>query len=461
MSRRTTSSARSIIAPAQSTIAPAGATGTSATVAGEAADWMILQFDSRARSIRTLNDFMWALRRLFEDPFRSEKAKTAILQLRQDKQLKVVLILNLPLLFQVCTGNESVTPAYDDNENDTSTVDYSNYEQPCVKDEVRQFRATFLPAVYTLVCVIGLAGNVLVMVTYIYFKRLKTMTHTYLLNLALADILFLLTLPFWATSAAKYWVFKEVACKAIHCVGRMSFFSGMLLLLSISIDRYFAIVQAPSAHRLRSQRVLASKVTCVFIWVVAFILSIPELIYRGVYKPDRQLPRCTIKTDNLLAFDTGIRVSQMVIGFLVPLLVMTFCYCVIIRTLLQARSFEKNRAIKVLIAVVIIFVVFQLPYNGVILAETISAFNTTNGECEASKRLDVANDVTYSLACFRCCLNPFLYAFIGVKFRNDLLRLLKDLGCISQAQLWRWSTCRETKRFSVATETDTTTTYSP
>ncbi|XP_048373844.1 C-C chemokine receptor type 7 [Sphaerodactylus townsendi] len=377
------------------------------------------------------------------------------------KQLTLVLVLNLLLLFQLCRCIESMTPAYDDNENDNSTFDYSVYEQPCVKDEVRQFRAAFLPAMYTLVCVVGLTGNILVMVTYIYFRRLKTMTHTYLLNLALADILFLLTLPFWSTSAVKYWVFKELACKAVHCIGRMSFFTGMLLLLSISIDRYFAIVQAPSAHRLRSQRVLASKITCLAIWILAFILSIPELIFRVVYEPDQQPPRCTIRTNNLLAFDTGIRVSQMVIGFLVPLLVMTFCYCVIIRTLLQTRSFEKNRAIKVLIAVVIIFIVFQLPYNSVILAETISAFNTTNGECEASKRLDVANDVTYSLACIRCCLNPFLYAFIGVKFRNDLLRLLKDLGCISQAQLWQWSTCRETKRFSVATETDTTTTYSP
>ncbi|XP_077169953.1 C-C chemokine receptor type 7 isoform X2 [Paroedura picta] len=373
----------------------------------------------------------------------------------------MVFFWSLYLLFQVCLGSEPVTSAYDDTENDNSTIDYSNYEEPCAKDEVRQFCATFLPPIYTLVCVVGLAGNVLVMVTNICFKRLKTMTDTYLLNLALADILFLLTLPFWATASAKHWVFKEFGCKAIHCVGRMSFFSGMLLLLSISIDRYFAIVHAPSAHRLRSQRDLASKITCLFIWILAFLLSVPELIYSGVYEPDQQLPICIIRTENLLAFETTVRVLQMFFGFLVPLLVMTFCYSVIIWTLLQARSFDKNRAIKVLIAVMVLFVIFQLPYNGVILAKTISSLNYTSSECEAIKRLDVANDLTYSLACFRCCLNPFLYAFMGVKFRNDLLRLLKDLGCISQAQLWQWSAGRETKRFSVATETDTTTTFSP
>lgn len=342
------------------------------------------------------------------------------------------------------------------------SMDYENFTEPCTKDDVRKFRATFLPAIYSFVCLVGLAGNSLVIVTYIYFKRLKSMTDIYLLNLALADILFLLTLPFWAVSAAKYWIFKAFACKAVHFIGRMSFFSGMLLLLSISVDRYFAIVQASTAHRLRSQRVFASKVTCLAVWMLAFILSIPELVHRDVYQPVYELhPRCTIRTGNLLAFSTVVRVSQMFFGFLVPLLVMTFCYWIIIRTLLQTRSFEKYRAIKVLVAVVIVFVAFQLPYNSIILAETITAFNHTSVQCGAVKRLDIANDVTYSLACLRCCLNPFLYAFIGVRFRNDLLRLLRGLGCISQAQLWQWSTSRESQRFSVGTETDTTTTFSP
>ncbi|XP_061444942.1 C-C chemokine receptor type 7 [Rhineura floridana] len=378
------------------------------------------------------------------------------------QQLKVVVILNFPLLFQFGMG-QNLTPDYmptvDYDKN--STIDYSDFEEICKKDEIRRFRATFLPIIYSLVCFVGLAGNSLVVVTYIYFKRLKTMTDIYLLNLAIADILFLLTLPFWAVSAAKYWVFKAFACKAIHCICQMSFFSGMLLLLSISIDRYFAIVQAPSAHRLRSQRVFASKVTCLSIWILAFILSVPELVHRGVYQSEFQEPRCSILADNLLAFSTGIRASQMIFGFLLPFLVMTFCYWITIRTLLQARSFGKHRAIKVLITVMVVFVIFQLPYNSVMLVETISAFNHTSGQCDTIKRLDVANEVTYSLACFRCCLNPFLYAFIGVRFRNDLLRLLKDLGCISQAQLWQWSTYQESARCSIPTDTETTTTFSP
>ncbi|KAK9396914.1 C-C chemokine receptor type 7 [Crotalus adamanteus] len=48
-----------------------------------------------------------------------------------------------------------------------------------------------------------------------------------------------------------------------------------------------------------------------------------------------------------------------------------------------------------------------------------------------------------------------------IKFRNDVLRLLKDLGCINQKQLWQWSTNQKNSRSSVPTETDTTTSFSP
>ncbi|XP_064421744.1 C-C chemokine receptor type 7 [Latimeria chalumnae] len=313
---------------------------------------------------------------------------------------------------------------------------------------------------YTVICIIGLLGNGLVIATYVYFKRLKTMTDIYLLNLAAADILFLCTLPFWAASARDGWIFGNFFCKMVYCLYKMSFFSGMLLLMCISVDRYFAIVQAASAHRFRPRMVFFSKVSCACVWVFAFILSIPELAHSKVKNND-DMPHCIIFTEDRLTFSTSMQISQMVIGFLVPLLVMVFCYWVIIKTLLLARNFEKNKAIKVIFAVVLVFLVFQLPFNSVVLVKTVSSFNSTQANCQRGKQLDIAYDITYSLACFRCCLNPFLYAFIGVKFRNDLLKLLKELGCMSQEQLFKYSSCKHNKRTSIALDTETTTTFSP
>ncbi|KAM5273316.1 C-C chemokine receptor type 7 [Ctenodactylus gundi] len=372
--------------------------------------------------------------------------------------MKNVLVVVLLVVFQVCLCQDEVT---DDYPGDNTTVDYTLYESVCFKKDVRNFKAWFLPVMYSVICFVGLLGNGLVVLTYIYFKRLKTMTDTYLLNLAMADILFLLTLPFWAYSAAKSWTFGVYFCKLIFGIYKISFFSGMLLLLCISIDRYVAIVQAVSAHRHRARVLLISKLSCVGIWVLATLLSIPEMTYSNLQRSNsEQAFRCSLIPEQVETLIT-MQVAQMVIGFLVPLLAMSFCYLVIIRTLLQARNFERNKAIRVIIAVVVVFIIFQLPYNGVVLAQTVANFNITNSSCELSKQLNIAYDVTYSLASIRCCINPFLYAFIGVKFRNDLFKLFKDLGCLSQEQLRQWSSCRHTRRASMSTDAETTTTFSP
>ncbi|XP_008833402.1 C-C chemokine receptor type 7 [Nannospalax galili] len=374
------------------------------------------------------------------------------------KPMKNVLVVALLVVFQVCLCQDEVT---DDYIGENTTVDYTSYETVCFMKDVRNFKAWFLPIMYSVICFVGLMGNGLVVLTYIYFKRLKTMTDTYLLNLAVADILFLLILPFWAYSAAKSWIFGISLCKCIFGIYKISFFSGMLLLLCISIDRYVAIVQAVSAHRHRARVLLISKLSCVGIWMLALFLSIPELLYSGLQKSNSEEAwRCSLITDHVEALIT-IQVAQMVIGFLMPLLTMSFCYLVIIRTLLQARNFGRNKAIKVIIAVVVVFIVFQLPYNGVVLAQTVANFNITNSSCELSKQLNIAYDITYSLACVRCCVNPFLYAFIGVKFRNDLFKLFKDLGCLSQEQLRQWSSCRHVRHASMSMEAETTTTFSP
>ncbi|XP_041087323.1 C-C chemokine receptor type 7-like [Polyodon spathula] len=357
------------------------------------------------------------------------------------------------------TSYEEYYSDLDDQDNST-TVDYGKFEQQCHKGDIRSFRAWFLPIVYAIICFVGLLGNLLVMLTYIYFKRLKTMTDVYLLNLAAADILFLLTLPFWAISFSQGWIFGLVACKMVYYIYKVSFFSGMLLLMCISADRYFAIACATSAHRHRSRAIYFSKVSCVCLWILALIFSLPELVYSTLVD-NSNFTLCMPISEDSSHFKVKIQSGQMVAGFVLPLLVMFFCYIVIIQTLLQARSFEKNKAIKVVFAVVLVFITFQLPYNGVMLMRTIALARRNNTDCQAEKQLDVAEDITKSLALLRCCLNPFLYAFIGVKFRNDLLKLLKEIGCMSQEQFFRYTSCKQ-KRSSFAMETtETSTTFSP
>lgn len=336
----------------------------------------------------------------------------------------------------------------------SSSQDYYDFPLLCDKESNRQFRLWFMPLFYSVICLLGVAGNLLVIATVFYFKRLKNMTDVYLLNLSFADLLFALSLPFWAANSMAEWMLGLFLCKAMHTIYKVSFYSSMFLLSLISVDRYFAIAKAISTHGLRSKAVFLSKLSSTASWMMALICSLPEMMYTNVSNNTCSL--FSTKNDQLRV---GFQASQIVLGFLVPLLIMSFCYTCIIQTLCQARSFERNRAIKVILAIVIVFLVSQMPYNVVLFLTTIDIGAGGTKNCEYDKSLLFATDITQYVAFLRCCLNPFVYAFIGVKFRNDVLKLLKETGCMSQKRFYRYTCGR--RRSSAGLDTETTTSFAP
>lgn len=357
--------------------------------------------------------------------------------------------------FKLCSSQEEeeTTQLYDMDYNLTS-VDYNQFPQLCEKATNRSFRLWFMSTFYSIICFLGLAGNLLVILTFLYFKRLKTMTDVYLLNLSFADLVFALTLPFWTANSVAKWVLGIVVCKIMNTIYKVSFYSSMFLLSFISVDRYFAISKAVSAHRHRSRAIFLSKVSSVAVWVLALVFSIPEMAFTNINNNT-----CTPYSSNYDTLRVSLQATQIVLAFFLPLLVMSFCYSSIVITLCQARNFERNKAIKVILAVVAVFLICQLPYNLVLFWITVETGRGGIKDCEYENRLFYATDITQFVAFLRCCLNPFVYAFVGVKFRYDLLKLLKDFGCMSQERFFRYTCGR--RRSSGTTDTETTTTFSP
>ncbi|XP_030077327.1 C-C chemokine receptor type 10 [Microcaecilia unicolor] len=318
---------------------------------------------------------------------------------------------------------------------DENSVDYSLMPEMCEMHDVQEFGKVYQPCIYFLVFLLGVVGNGLVLVTYVYYRKIKCMTDIYLLNLALADLLLLSTLPFMAISSIHGWIFGNEMCKIVQSVYTVNFFSGFFFLTCISIDRYIVIVQAATAHRLRLKIVYYSKITSMVVWLLSILLTIPQLIFsKVVLREEVFLCRMIFPEDVTKSIKGFSNFAQAIFGFIIPFLVMVFCYSIIIKTLLGARSFEKHKALKVIIALVVIFVVFQFPYSLVLFLEATDFLWSREMSCKESKQKAVAIIVTSSVAFTRCCLNPVLYAFIGVKFRNDVLHLMKNCGCITQAQ---------------------------
>lgn len=318
---------------------------------------------------------------------------------------------------------------YFDYENETSNFSYYDYHTVCDKEEVRSFAKVFLPVMYALALVVGLAGNSLVVAVYIYYKRLKTMTDVYILNLAVADLLLLLTLPFWAVDAVNGWELGVGMCKMTSALYSMNFGCGMLFLACISVDRYLAVSNGAAARAVRRKHCL---LVCLLVWVVAFVLGLPDMVFTTV-KHGVVRKSCIPVYHTSMARPTKatLEILEVVLGFLLPFLVMIFCYSRVARALQNIPDVtqgKKWRAFKVLLAVVGAFIATQLPYNIVKFCRAMDIIYALVTHCEVSKSLDIAMQITESLALSHSCLNPILYAFIGASFRQHVLKVMKSLG---------------------------------
>ncbi|GAA6081756.1 C-C chemokine receptor type 5-like, partial [Tachysurus ichikawai] len=68
----------------------------------------------------------------------------------------------------------------------------------CNNNNVMDFSRVFLPTLYSIVFIVGFMGNCLVVCVLIKYHKKSNMSDVCLFNLALSDLLFLLSLPFWA-----------------------------------------------------------------------------------------------------------------------------------------------------------------------------------------------------------------------------------------------------------------------
>ncbi|XP_016012372.2 C-X-C chemokine receptor type 2-like [Rousettus aegyptiacus] len=300
---------------------------------------------------------------------------------------------------------------------------------PCRPDSLNLNKYAVV-VIYILVFLLSLLGNALVMLVVLYSKVGRSVTDVYLLNLAIADMLFALTLPIWAISKLKGWIYGTILCKMVSLLKEVNFYSSILLLACISVDRYLAIVHAT---RTLTQKRHWVKFICLGIWALSLILSLPIFVFRKAFHPPNSSPVCYEDMGaNTTKWRMVMRALPQTFGFLLPLLVMLFCYGFTLRTLFQAHMGQKHRAMRVIFAVVLVFLLCWLPYNLVLVADTFMRLGVIKETCERRNDIGRALDATEILGFLHSCLNPLIYAFIGQKFRHGLLKIMAIHGLVSK-----------------------------
>uniref|UniRef100_A0A8D0BUB5 C-X-C chemokine receptor type 6 n=1 Tax=Salvator merianae TaxID=96440 RepID=A0A8D0BUB5_SALMN len=303
------------------------------------------------------------------------------------------------------------------------------------------FCRIFLVSMYSFACIIGVSGNTLVLIIFIFYEKVKVPTDVFLVSLAIADLCFLCTLPFWAYSAADEWIFSTLACKTIRGLYMLNLYGSMLTLTVVTIDRYFVVVQATKAYLSQARRTVCVKLVCISVWLISLAVSLPQFLFSSQTQLDKKVCQADYSSDSLELFT---EVIQMALGYFCPMLVMIICYSIIVKTLLSAKGFHKYKSLKIIFAVVATFIFMQTPYN------LLKFIRVIHKRVILDDRFLYALIITEAIAYFHSCLNPVLYFFIGAKFRKNLAKILKKFGWAKHQQNTKqWQTTEDdSKTFS-------------
>lgn len=137
------------------------------------------------------------------------------------------------------------------------------------------------------IVIVGLFGNAIVFFVILVLKEYrKSVSNWYVLQLALADTLFLLMLPFGASEEmAGKWDFPASLCKAKEGILMVNYYASILFLTIMSFDRYIAVTKSGVSKWAEVLRRLDSAALISLIaWIVSIGLAVPLYLYSHVTK---------------------------------------------------------------------------------------------------------------------------------------------------------------------------------
>ncbi|XP_054851035.1 somatostatin receptor type 5 [Eublepharis macularius] len=284
-----------------------------------------------------------------------------------------------------------------------------------------EIHSVLIPVIYLLVCTIGLGGNTLVIYVVLRYTKMKTVTNIYILNLAIADVLFMLGLPFLATqNAISYWPFGTFLCRLVTAVDGINQFTSIFCLTVMSLDRYMAIVHPIKSTKWRRPRV--AKLISVAVWTLSFLVVLPMIIFADVQE---DFHTCNMTWPEPIDLWSAVFIIYTsVLGFFGPLLVICLCYLLIIvkvkssgiRVGSTRRRRSERKVTKMVVIIVLVFVFCWLPFYIVNIVNLIFILPE--------------EPVLVGVFCFvvilsyaNSCANPILYGFLSDNFKQSFQKV--------------------------------------
>ncbi|XP_078525481.1 proteinase-activated receptor 4 [Lissotriton helveticus] len=302
---------------------------------------------------------------------------------------------------------------------------------------------TVVPTLYTLVFMVGLPSNGLAF--WILATKVKKMPSTiFLMNLAAADLLLIAVLPFKISYyfLGNHWLFGEAMCRIVTMYFYGNMYCSVLLLMSISIDRYIAVVHPFFSRSFRSRTFAICM--CVAIWFISLAFTLPLTVFQQSYDLDQSdLTLChdVLPRNDLSGYFFYHFICLVTLGFLVPLLIILFCYTSVVKVLISNGE-KYSYAIKLTVLSLVITVILFTPSNVVLLIHYSERCLSRFGD------LYFIYMVCLALSTFNNCIDPFVYYYVSEEFRQKvrrkILRSSKKTITTTQMSKGNLPVCRST-----------------
>ncbi|XP_035656607.1 relaxin-3 receptor 1-like [Oncorhynchus keta] len=313
-------------------------------------------------------------------------------------------------------------------------------------DSANMTMRVVIALVYLVVCALGLVGNLLAL--FLLHSR-HQLHHSsidfFVRSLAVTDLQFVLTLPFWAVDTALdfRWPFGRVMCKIVSSVTTMNMYASVFFLTAMSVARYCSLA---SSLRISSPKMAAARAkwASFAIWVVSLAVTMPHAIYSTTVQVSADDELCLVRFSGSASghWDSQIllglyQTQKVLLGFVVPLVVISVCYLLLSRRVSgvvgsvgvmesSERSHQRRRS-KVTRSVTILVLSFflcWLPNQALTLWGVLIKFDLVPFSKAFYNAQAYAFPLTVCLAHTNSCLNPVLYCLMRQEYRAGLKELL-------------------------------------
>nr|XP_034972900.1 proteinase-activated receptor 4 [Zootoca vivipara] len=274
-----------------------------------------------------------------------------------------------------------------------------------------------LPSFYALVCLVGLPANALAL--WVLATRIEKLPSTvFLMNLAAADLLLGLILPFKAAYyyLGNHWPFGEGMCRLTTAGFHANMYCSLLLLACISADRYLAVAHPFLARSFRSPAFAAG--TCGAAWGAAALSALPLALRRQSFPllgtEGRVLCHDALPAEDAAGYFRPYFVALVAGGFVAPLLVMASCSGATL-WVLAGKGERYATAIKLTVVVLASAVALYTPSHVLLL------LHYSRRCAQARGTLYVAYMGALAASACNTCVDPFVYYYASEEFRAKVV----------------------------------------